>query len=33
MQEDLEKMDQFNEIIYGEKPEDIEIFKVSHEKI
>lgn len=33
MQEDLEKMDQFNEIIYGEKPEDIEFFKVSHEKI
>ena len=33
MQEDLEKMDQFNEIIYGEKPEDIEIFNVSHEKI
>ena len=33
MQEDLEKMDQFNEIIYGEKPEDIENFKVSHEKI
>ena len=33
IQEDLEKMDQFNEIIYGEKPEDIEIFKVSHEKI
>lgn len=33
IQEDLENMNQFNEIIYGKKPKDIDFLKLSHEHI